>query len=175
MKNYFIVDYIILLIISIFVLCVIMGDYDPVLALRAHWCEILEQELECPVCLCVATDRIHICDNGHNVCHLCMKELKICPVCKASFSQIRSRTLEELSKKFQEMKSSLMDLSHEYDGRRKQKLIQSTTASQTEALDSVKSVEQKNCSTQTSSTHVFSAGCKTPRRSMRLKKSRELI
>ncbi|KAK0090916.1 hypothetical protein PV325_000082 [Microctonus aethiopoides] len=154
-----------------------MDNYDPVLAIRAHWCDIMEQELECPVCLCVATDRnIQICVNGHNVCQICMKELNSCPVCKASFAGIRNRTLEELSKKFEEMKTSLMDPSHEYTSRRKQKLTETkTTDTQTDELNLGKSVEQKNCSTQTSSTHSFSSGCKTPRRSTRLTKRRELI
>lgn len=48
-----------------------------------------------------------------------------------------------------------MDPSHEYKSRRKQKLIETkTTDTQTDELDLGNSVEQKNCSTQTSSTHV---------------------
>ncbi|KAF7989975.1 hypothetical protein HCN44_008649 [Aphidius gifuensis] len=87
-----------------------MEDFDVVTELRAKWCCILEDELECPICFEMsASAEIIQCINSHNVCSNCRVNLLVCPTCDGQFITTRNRVMEKLIKQFGEMKSSLMD------------------------------------------------------------------
>ncbi|XP_063221402.1 E3 ubiquitin-protein ligase SIAH1B-like [Bacillus rossius redtenbacheri] len=58
--------------------------------------EDVMQLLECPVCLTVMTPPIHMCANGHDVCHKCWQQLTKCPLCKARLLSARNIVLEQL-------------------------------------------------------------------------------
>ena len=58
--------------------------------------EALLKELECPVCIEYMVPPIKLCTNGHNICSKCRPRVIFCPTCKASFSNIRNVTLENI-------------------------------------------------------------------------------
>jgi len=47
--------------------------------------ETKQRDLECPVCLEVAKAPIYSCSESHLVCHLCIHNLKQCPVCRVEY------------------------------------------------------------------------------------------
>jgi len=49
--------------------------------------EELEKELECPVCLELATNHIYKCDDDHLVCSGCRTKMTACPVCRNRYPQ----------------------------------------------------------------------------------------
>jgi len=58
--------------------------------------EALLKELECPVCMQYMVPPIKFCTNGHNICSKCKESIQCCPTCRASFSEIRIVTLENI-------------------------------------------------------------------------------
>jgi E3 ubiquitin-protein ligase SIAH1 len=58
--------------------------------------EDLLKELECPVCMEYMVPPIQLCTNGHNTCSRCKEIVKWCPTCRASFSETRNVTLENI-------------------------------------------------------------------------------
>ncbi|XP_044017203.1 uncharacterized protein LOC122858392 isoform X2 [Aphidius gifuensis] len=86
-----------------------MEDFDVVTELRAKWCCILEDELECPICFEMsASAEIIQCINSHNVCSNCRVNLLVCPTCDGQFITTRNRVMEKLIKQFGEMKVLLL-------------------------------------------------------------------
>ncbi|XP_015122455.1 E3 ubiquitin-protein ligase sina [Diachasma alloeum] len=86
---------------------------DVMTELRAHWCDDLEELLECPVCLDLLKGKVFQCIQGHDVCQYCKKSLDMCPVCKSAFSESRNWTVEKIVAKFEEIKLSLMEPDHD--------------------------------------------------------------
>lgn len=58
-------------------------------------------DLRCPGCTKPLQPPIYLCFSGHSLCTICRLALKICPICREQVSDIRSKTLERLSGKFQ--------------------------------------------------------------------------
>jgi E3 ubiquitin-protein ligase SIAH1 len=57
----------------------------------------LKEHLECPVCLELPkSPPIYQCPNGHIICNICHKELKLCPQCREPLGKYRCRIAEEL-------------------------------------------------------------------------------
>lgn len=61
----------------------------------------LIEELKCPGCAVPMRSPIRLCAQGHSICDKCTKILEKCPLCKESFTLIRSLTVEALSAKAQ--------------------------------------------------------------------------
>lgn len=56
--------------------------------------EILEDLLECAVCLDMCQIPVHQCKNGHNICSQHLPKLKgLCPTCKVRYEFGGSRNL----------------------------------------------------------------------------------
>lgn len=70
---------------------------DSVVTLKHYDC--LLGELRCPGCARPMQSPIYLCKSGHSVCELCTETLCNCPLCKQSFTEIRSVTLEALAEK----------------------------------------------------------------------------
>lgn len=73
------------------------GSRDSVVTLKHYDC--LLGELRCPGCARPMQSPIYLCKSGHSVCELCTETLCNCPLCKQSFTDIRSVTLEALAEK----------------------------------------------------------------------------
>jgi hypothetical protein len=61
--------------------------------------EILLSDLECPVCMEYMVPPIKLCTNGHNICNRCRESVKLCPTCRAKFSEIRNVVLENIARR----------------------------------------------------------------------------
>lgn len=57
----------------------------------------LNMDLRCPRCLTPLCAPIQLCSSGHSVCVACRRELVACPVCKATFADVRSMSLEQVA------------------------------------------------------------------------------
>ena len=65
-----------------------------------------ERELECPICLEVASTPIFCCSNSHLICGGCCKEtLKICPVCNVEMGPcLGNRRYRDAEEKVEEVR-----------------------------------------------------------------------
>ncbi|XP_066595312.1 E3 ubiquitin-protein ligase SIAH1B-like [Prorops nasuta] len=82
--------------------------------LRYKWCDIIEELLQCPVCLELPQNQkiIFQCVNGHHVCNFCTQELERCPICQGQLLSTRNIIAEQLCSKFEDIKVSLMEPYH---------------------------------------------------------------
>ncbi|XP_008556868.1 uncharacterized protein LOC103577825 isoform X1 [Microplitis demolitor] len=74
-----------------------------------NWCCVFEDLIECPICYEVPSGNIHQCTQGHDLCHLCVKKVGVCPICSATFNGTRNRSLEKLIPMINDFKSFSMD------------------------------------------------------------------
>uniref|UniRef100_A0A1A9VD56 RING-type E3 ubiquitin transferase n=1 Tax=Glossina austeni TaxID=7395 RepID=A0A1A9VD56_GLOAU len=61
--------------------------------------ERLIEELKCPGCAYPMKPPIYICKTGHSACEQCTRVLLLCPLCRETFTNIRSLTVEALCSK----------------------------------------------------------------------------
>lgn len=73
------------------------GSRDSIITLK-HYDSLLG-EIRCPGCARPMHAPIYLCQSGHSVCELCTETLCNCPLCKKTFTEIRSVTLEALAEK----------------------------------------------------------------------------
>ncbi|XP_046740290.1 E3 ubiquitin-protein ligase SIAH1B-like [Diprion similis] len=85
--------------------------------MRAKWCEDLEEILQCPVCFERPKSPVKQCERGHHICNVCKDLMSECPLCKCSFSGARSYLAEELSRKLDDIKLSLLHPMHSLNNR----------------------------------------------------------
>ncbi|XP_015429317.1 PREDICTED: E3 ubiquitin-protein ligase sina-like [Dufourea novaeangliae] len=74
---------------------------------EAKWYYILEELLQCSVCLEIPKTLIVQCIIGHHICTFCRKTLNICPMCKQEFVQTRNFVAEDLVIKLNDIKLSI--------------------------------------------------------------------
>jgi hypothetical protein len=60
--------------------------------------EALLKELECPVCMQYMVPPIKLCTNGHTTCSKCRERVKLCPTCRAEFTEIKNVALENIAR-----------------------------------------------------------------------------
>ncbi|KYN00365.1 putative E3 ubiquitin-protein ligase sinah, partial [Cyphomyrmex costatus] len=77
-----------------------------------QWCDILEELLQCPVCLEATQGIKDQCVNGHHICNPCRVQLQVCPICKSAFIGTRNLAVEQISAKLQDIKLSLLHPYH---------------------------------------------------------------
>ncbi|XP_018397879.1 PREDICTED: uncharacterized protein LOC108775914 [Cyphomyrmex costatus] len=85
--------------------------------IRVMWCDILEELLQCPVCLEATQGIKDQCVNGHHICNPCRVQLQVCPICKSAFIGTRNLAVEQISAKLQDIKVwflFLLSLLHPY-------------------------------------------------------------
>ena len=58
---------------------------------------LFAESLECPICYDFYDPPIYLCQNGHSLCHRCVKTSKVCPLCRAPMTQnLRNISLEKI-------------------------------------------------------------------------------
>ncbi|XP_015041527.2 uncharacterized protein [Drosophila pseudoobscura] len=72
---------------------------EPPPTVSARHYEGLIEELRCPGCAGAMKAPILLCKSGHSVCEQCTRILLMCPLCKESFTNSRSLTVEALCAK----------------------------------------------------------------------------
>ncbi|XP_018349450.1 PREDICTED: uncharacterized protein LOC108752831 [Trachymyrmex septentrionalis] len=113
--------------------------------IRVMWCDVLEELLQCPVCL-EATQGVKVqCINGHHICNVCRVQLHVCPICKSTFLGTRNLAVEQISAKLQDIKLSLLHPYHALNRRvlhdkicaatQTDNICMPSTASQTESVN----------------------------------------
>ena len=53
--------------------------------------------VECPVCFDIYEGSISMCRTGHSICKNCSKNLRLCPICKSSYSDRNNVILEKFT------------------------------------------------------------------------------
>ena len=71
--------------------------------------EAKEKELECPVCIEVASVPIFMCQELHLICCQCRSKVEECPVCRVSFSGKlrRHRFAEQVAEELIKLKTQI--------------------------------------------------------------------
>jgi hypothetical protein len=59
--------------------------------------DALRTALECPICIETMLPPILQCPSGHSICKTCSSKVRKCPTCRASLSNIRNLSLEQLA------------------------------------------------------------------------------
>ncbi|XP_034671215.1 uncharacterized protein LOC117903364 isoform X1 [Drosophila subobscura] len=75
------------------------AEAEPPATVSARHYEGLIEELRCPGCAGAMKAPILLCKSGHSVCEQCTRILLMCPLCKESFTNSRSLTVEALCAK----------------------------------------------------------------------------
>ncbi|XP_068158887.1 uncharacterized protein [Drosophila tropicalis] len=75
------------------------GASDANLTISVRHYEGLIEELRCPGCAGAMKAPVLLCKSGHSVCEQCTRILLMCPLCKESFTNSRSLTVEALCAK----------------------------------------------------------------------------
>ncbi|KAK6163737.1 hypothetical protein DH2020_000601 [Rehmannia glutinosa] len=55
---------------------------------------VVQELLECPICMNVMHRPIHQCPNGHTLCSKCQSKVRCCPICRHELGNIRCLALE---------------------------------------------------------------------------------
>ncbi|XP_029049901.1 uncharacterized protein LOC114879279 [Osmia bicornis bicornis] len=71
------------------------------------WEEILEEILQCCVCLEIPNTTISMCTIGHHICDFCRRKLQECPLCKGAFIPARNLLAEDLISHIKDIKISI--------------------------------------------------------------------
>ncbi|KYQ57659.1 putative E3 ubiquitin-protein ligase sinah, partial [Trachymyrmex zeteki] len=119
-----------------------------------QWCDVLEELLQCPVCL-EATQGVKVqCVNGHHICNACRVQLQVCPICKSAFIGTRNLAVEQISAKLQDIKLSLLNPYHALNRRvlhnkicvatQTDNICMPSTASQTETVNQATPIIPRN-------------------------------
>ena len=58
---------------------------------------LIQNTIQCPVCMEVCFAPVTQCVNGHVTCNQCMEQLKQCPVCKTESTGFRASSIEKLA------------------------------------------------------------------------------
>ncbi|KAG5312349.1 SINAL ligase, partial [Acromyrmex insinuator] len=122
--------------------------------IRVMWCDVLEELLQCPVCL-EATQGVKVqCVNGHHICNACRVQLHVCPICKSAFIGTRNLAVEQISAKLQDIKLSLLHPYHALNRRvlhdkicaatQTDYICMPSTASQTESVNQATPIIPRN-------------------------------
>ena len=79
-----------------------------------------EADLECPVCLEVATEAIFSCERQHMVCARCRPRLASCPQCRRPYpaTPIRHRYAENNLASLQKLRKEKEELKRDFRGRK---------------------------------------------------------
>ena len=79
----------------------------------------MEADLECAVCLEVATGQIFSCERQHMVCARCRPRLACCPQCRRPypFTPIRHRYAENNLASLQKLRKEKEELERDFRGR----------------------------------------------------------
>ncbi|XP_057340836.1 uncharacterized protein LOC130677926 isoform X2 [Microplitis mediator] len=108
-----------------------------------NWCCVLEDLIECPICYEVPTGNILQCTQGHDLCHLCVKKVDLCPICSAAFNGTRNRSLEKLIPMINDFKSFSMDPTKAGEKCRRIKKISRSTQTLEESVEEKPTDENK--------------------------------
>lgn len=76
---------------------------------KKKWNDILEELLQCCVCLDVQVLSLAQCSKGHLICQNCKKKLVKCPVCTHEFVETKCLLAEDIISKFEDIKMSVAE------------------------------------------------------------------
>ncbi|XP_034937582.1 E3 ubiquitin-protein ligase sina-like [Chelonus insularis] len=93
----------------------ISDESDVFSGLRKNWCCILEEIIECPICMNIPLSSIYQCTKGHSICDICRMLVINCPICQECFIGTRNRCVEEIVKKLEDIKSLILDPSSDVE------------------------------------------------------------
>lgn len=67
------------------------------------WFKELMTHFVCPVCFKMMSDDILTCENGHNICDTCGKQVKLCPICRNTKKRFRNIQLSHMADLIQKL------------------------------------------------------------------------
>ncbi|XP_003708183.2 uncharacterized protein LOC100876261 [Megachile rotundata] len=73
------------------------------------WNDILEELLQCCVCLDIPDSMVLQCSNGHLICDSCRRRLELCPICSQQFIQTKCLLAEDIISRMEDIKMSIAE------------------------------------------------------------------